>query len=876
MNRPSAAAAVICLLLLAGTSCKKREHFISDPDYRRKVEAQFKIQKDLAGNREKELFGVFRQDLTTSEKEALYFLYAYMPISDLADYDGEFYLKNVRASFAARDTFSWGRTVPEEIFRHFVVPIRINNENLDSSRLVFFAELKDRIRNLSMKDAALEVNHWCHEKVTYRGTDVRTSSPLATVKTAFGRCGEESTFTVAVMRSVGIPARQCYTPRWAHSDDNHAWVEVWIDGKWHYLGACEPEPDLDMAWFTSPAKRAMLVNTNVFGDYGGPEDVLVKDTRFTRINILSNYTDTKRIFVKVTGESGMPADSATVEFQLYNYAEFYPLTKCLTGETGLCSFLTGYGDLLVWAAKGDRFGFRKVSVRDADTILLPLTWKEGDLFALSFDLVPPPEIKTESPVSDSLRKINSERLEFENRVRSNYENTFIDSAKTYRLAGNLGLNADTLWHFLKLSRGNWREITGFISDLEQGKKQLVFPLLSVVSEKDLRDISPEALTDHILYSENPGFPEEIFHAYILNPRVDNEWVKPYKQYFRERCDTSLRHRALEDPRNLAGWIRSNVRTDPAANWGRAPLTPTGSYELRVADAHSRDILFVALCRSFGIPARLEPATRMPQFYRDAKWNDVTFVTEQEKEPGKSFVALNNDPQNDRVPEYFIHYTLERFSGGFFRSLDYETDPRLKKFPCTVEVPSGYYLFVTGNRVSGGIVLASLSSFIAEPGMIKDLNITLRRSLTPPAVLGRIGTAGLSAQDPRKACTLPGGKELILAWLEPDKEPTKHLLAEMKERKDIFSQWRGKICFFLPDEKTRAEFEQKHSGELPAGILYMTVPDNLLKQCCAAVGRKGSPSLPVVIYLESSGDILYFSEGYRIGLAGDLARLLRGD
>lgn len=76
-----------------------------------------------------------------------------------------------------------------------------------------------------MYEAALEVNHWCHEKVAYRPSDSRTSSPLATVLSGYGRCGEESTFTVTALRSVGIPARQCYTPRWAHTDDNHAWVE---------------------------------------------------------------------------------------------------------------------------------------------------------------------------------------------------------------------------------------------------------------------------------------------------------------------------------------------------------------------------------------------------------------------------------------------------------------------------------------------------------------------------------------------------------------------------------------------------------------------------------------------------------------------------
>jgi len=160
-----------------------------------------------------------------------------MPIGDITDYSGNYYLENLRLSEQARNEMSWGKNVTDELFRHFVLPIRVNNENLDDSRKVFYGELKERVKGLSMKDAILEVNHWCHEKVVYRPSDARTSSPLASVKTAYGRCGEESTFTVAALRSVGIPARQVYTPRWAHTDDNHAWVEAWADGEWYFFGA---------------------------------------------------------------------------------------------------------------------------------------------------------------------------------------------------------------------------------------------------------------------------------------------------------------------------------------------------------------------------------------------------------------------------------------------------------------------------------------------------------------------------------------------------------------------------------------------------------------------------------------------------------------
>ncbi|MDE5656856.1 MAG: transglutaminase-like domain-containing protein, partial [Muribaculaceae bacterium] len=191
--------------------------------------------------------------MTADERRAMEFLYSYMPFPDIACHDARFYLENVRASLKARREMPWGKLVPEREFMHFVLPVRVNNEDLDSSRMVFYGELRDRVKNLSMKDAILEVNHWCHEKVAYQPSDARTSSPLATVRTALGRCGEESTFTVAALRSVGIPARQVYTPRWAHTDDNHAWVEAWADGRWYFLGACEPEPILDLGWFNAPA-----------------------------------------------------------------------------------------------------------------------------------------------------------------------------------------------------------------------------------------------------------------------------------------------------------------------------------------------------------------------------------------------------------------------------------------------------------------------------------------------------------------------------------------------------------------------------------------------------------------------------------------------
>jgi len=297
-------------VLLFASACNNKQHFISDKAYRTEVNALFEQRKTELAVRGNELFGVFeRTEIPEEQKEALEFLYAYMSLNDLADYDGDFFYRQTQTAFEARNFFAWGKTVPEDLFRHFVLPVRVNNENLDTARQVIFHELKDRMQGKTMYQAALEVNRWCHEKVTYRGSCSRTSAPLATMLSGYGRCGEESTFTTAALRAVGIPARQCYTPRWAHTDDNHAWVEVWVDGKWYFLGACEPDTELNKAWFTAPAKRAMMVHTNVFGKYLGIESK-TDYPLYTKINTLENYTTVKKLEVTVLDTDNKPIEGA--------------------------------------------------------------------------------------------------------------------------------------------------------------------------------------------------------------------------------------------------------------------------------------------------------------------------------------------------------------------------------------------------------------------------------------------------------------------------------------------------------------------------------------------------------------------------------------
>jgi len=192
---------LLSLLFMAVSCMTYAQHFITDANFRQKVEKAFQTKMNVIG---KKFYNTKGLKVSPEEEEALHFLYAYMPVADATDYPTYYHLNNIRTALRTKQTMPWGKTVPELLFRHFVLPMRVNNEPLDSSRVIFYRELSERVKGLSMKDAILEVNHWCHERVTYEPSDARTSSPLQSIKTGRGRCGEESTFTVAALRSIGI------------------------------------------------------------------------------------------------------------------------------------------------------------------------------------------------------------------------------------------------------------------------------------------------------------------------------------------------------------------------------------------------------------------------------------------------------------------------------------------------------------------------------------------------------------------------------------------------------------------------------------------------------------------------------------------------
>lgn len=815
----------------------------------------------------------------TERQSYLRFLYDNMSLPDRIDYDTAFYEANVETALQARSEMKWGRSVPEREFRHFVLPPRVNNEDLDSFRIAYYDELASRVKGLTMTEAILEVNHWCHEHVTYRPTSARTLGPASTIRTAYGRCGEESVLLVAALRTVGIPARQVYTPRWAHTDDNHAWVEAWADGEWHFLGACEPEPVLDLGWFNESASRGMLMHTKVFGNYDGPEEIVGQEHNLTEINVTNNYAPTRRLTVTVVDSLDQPVSDAKVEFKLYNYAEFYTVASKQTDAEGHAFLTAGLGDMMVWASTSNGLACQQVSFARDSVITLHLqpsaTFRpdqhERISAPISFDITPPIAGASLPVVSPEQREENNRRLAIEDSIRHAYEQTMTDQR----------------------CRGNQKVIDGIRRYGEQlHSEALVEHLIAILPDKDLQDVSLNVLIDNVCPSKHPASlytlpnnPE--LAAYVLSPRIEREMLTPFKEPLREAF-----HSFNVD--QLIQWTNDSITIVEGQNPQHLRMRPLGVFRSRTADQLGRDIFFVAACRAINIPARINEINAKVQYYADG-WHDVSFTTVKDpadSQPSKAELAVSTgtlrftyEPSR-HLPDakYYTHFTLSRLHDN--NQLQLLTFPEEATFANTfasgVSLDAGTYVLVTGTRMADGGVLASMQMFEIKANQTTTVPLTLRQRDDAVSVIGSLNAedlyhpltiSPLSVAEPTSLLATCGRGYYALGIIAPNQEPTNHTLRDISLVRDNLDKWGRKMVLLFESEDDAHRFNFKEFNKLPSTVAWGIDADgSILKEAVEQL-HLNSSALPIFLICDSFNRVVFVQQGYTIGIGEQLLKVI---
>ena len=388
----------------------------------------------------------------------------------------------------------------------------------------------------------------------------------------------------------------------------------------------------------------------------------------------------------------------------------------------------------------------------------------------------------------------------------------------------------------------------------------LYDYLMSFSDKDMRDITTDVLESHFTYQYYYCY--DVHKKGLLPARISNEMVRPYRKelgkVFQGFTADSLRR-----------WTEQHIAVDDTGNYYRCPISPVGVYKLRHADAHSRDIFFIAACRSAGIPAYMDNATEQLFVYDDNKknWQIVSFAERQEPaKTGKLRLEYHGNPE--LKPQYWTHFTIAKFNDGDFTSFDYENDPRVAKFPATLELEAGYYMLSTGNRYSDGATLSRLEFFNIPEGTTVTKEIVIRPlEARAGQSYGYIAESTQATIDGNAVALalLAKEKPLVLCFIDPNREPTRHTLKELGAMKAAFEKWGGNILMVIPKDKLTQPFDKKH-WNLPKNTIVTVDGSGLLKKVLAESKQYFRDNYPLIFIADKEGNLVFKSEGYRIGTA----------
>ena len=842
--------------------------------FMQEMERGFEVQMDRLGEGRAKVEAVLSA-CSKDEAEALKCLYASMPVSDAVDYEPELFL-----SYAKHGGFLWesgpfAGKIPEEVFAGYVLHHRVNNEDLTPCRPFFYEKLRERIQGLPMAEAILNINYWCAEEATYRTTDGRTASAACVYRSAYGRCGEESTFAVSVFRSVGIPARQVYVPLWSHCDDNHAWVEVWSDGAWKFLGACEPEEVLNKGWFTNASSRAMMVHSRWLLPAKPKEELVGRKGMSLVVNQLKTYAKTTNVEVTVINADGTPASGAEIRFEVLNYAGFGEIACVHAGEDGKKTLETGLGTVQVTAYKEGAYAEQLVNAAEQHSCTLKLgqTVCQPDVWTEMIVTAP-----KDSPVNRCVQSeeeilLGREKSKKATEKRMAKEAAFYDEALGAKAAGCMPEPfRERAVEIMKLACGNQSEIARFLeNDMEAACKM---DLLNSLREKDYLDITADILEEHC--SQAAAFAEkwekELFVPYILCPRVDNEMIRPFRSFLQSWLSGEEKQKMADDPKYVWEFVCGHLKSDEQLEYGNLITSAQGALTSGYGSELTKRVVSVQILRTLGIPSRLNPSDRMLEM-----WKDGAFVALEERE-GQSEVRTAGiviEQQEGKTWTYYQNWTIAKFDGTKYQTLQLSDESGL---PVYGEIPlfPGQYKILTANRLPNGNVFAKQFVFTLKEGEKRQIVLEQKEAdvkdmledndITDFTVQKEDGTK-------RRLSELVKEKRGLFIWLEEGKEPTEHILNEIRQRSEAYNQLPADLYFVVQNPevkkdptlaKTLAELE--HAKFLVDD--FGADMETLARRMYLEPGK-----LPLIVIVDQEMKGIYGVAGYNVGSADMILKIL---
>ncbi|MEJ2690679.1 MAG: transglutaminase-like domain-containing protein [Deltaproteobacteria bacterium] len=530
--------------------------------------------------------------------------------ADWYEVDSAFLLDAFQATLEARRRFAWGRQIPDDIYRRYVVPLRVSREPLQPFRRKFLDEIGSRLEGIqSLARAALEVNLYLGERIGFRSTDRQDQGPLTTLSCGFGRCEEEVIVAIDAMRSVGIPARAIWVPYWSATDNNHVWLEVYTEDGWKFMDAAAPATRLNKAWFDKALQRAPILLTMGTGYEANAKDV-VKTVSGYRLNVTRNYLTPARLIVEMPKNWGK---KDRLWFALFNFGTIRPLVE-LIPRNGSASLDIGNGDFVLMGIHGGKLFFQTFTARLHQTthVRLDVSRQVPRDFTLTYPW--PPATGKQEPellAPQSIEKAHV--LKKERDVKRSRTVAAIE--RVLRESGNY---SKELEHTLQRCLGNEKTVLDAVLAMPLRQRDNAIFVVSRLRDKVLRGVNAKVLRRWLRrtppgpYAADPAFKE-----LVLDPQVDFEY--PGTGLPAGYATAPLQSGSPAGLRQAAARYAALVDTSLPQR-----LLPPVTIDHMLANgvavsAGNAAIWWTDRLRRSGIPARREPLSDWLEFYHDGKW-----------------------------------------------------------------------------------------------------------------------------------------------------------------------------------------------------------------------------------------------------------------
>ena len=368
---------------------------------------------------------------------------------------------------------------------------------------------------------------------------------------------------------------------------------------------------------------------------------------------------------------------------------------------------------------------------------------------------------------------------------------------------------------------------------------------------------------------------------MLCPRVETELLTPYRAYLKKVVPESLAQTIRTDPAAFVVWCRDNLSLHDQMSLRYVQLSPSRVWDTKLADKVSREIFFVAMCRTFGVPAWRDGVTAAVKYEKDGLVYDVDFDAAQQAvaPQGKLQLRFKQIPLLDD-PKYKTHFTISKYVDGTFQLLNFGGSwASLFREPMAMDC--GYYMITSGSRMSGGNVCADMAFFTVEEGKTTVADLVIRDDASQLRVIGSFdsegkymkvpapGQQGESSQTSVLATT--GRGYFAVALVDYGTEPTNHAFMDISAVASELEAWGRPLLVIFASEEDYRKFRADHFN-LPSTVSYGVDADgSMRKNIAREMKLGGGGNLPLIVMADTFNRVVFFSQGYSIGLGERLVK-----